>query len=282
MIGYSTVKKALRAEDIKNRILYVDDCETDYDKSKIVSYLLNGYTIMLLSWDESYLVSNIKKIESKNIDSPELNYTLRGSRDCFIENLDTNLSLIRYRIKDQKLKIKLLQVGARTKTTIAVTYIDDIANSGIVHDIVKRITTMKTDGIVESGELQKLMLNNKFNLFPQMGLVERSDMACKALLEGKILIIVEGSGLALIAPKTFQEFLMSGDDIYDNKYLGLFMKILRSIALFLAFTMGAVYIAIVSFHHDTLPTEVYSDAGGITGKYSIQHCHGSYTPGNNC
>jgi len=249
------IKRKLSAEDISNRVLFVDDCKTEHDRSKISDYLLNGNTIILFSWDEDFLVSNIKKIESKNIESPELNYTVRGPRDCFTENLETNLSLIRYRIKDQNLRIHMLQVGSRTKARVAVIYIDDIANQNIVDDILQRIKNIKIDGIVESGELQSMILNNRFDLFPQMGLVERSDMACNSMLEGKVLIIVEGSCLALIAPKTFSEYLTSCDDIYDNKYLGFFMKILRSISIFLSFTFGALYIAIVSFHNDTLPSE---------------------------
>lgn len=255
LIGFPAVKRILTAEDIKDRVLCVDDCEIEQDTDKIESYLLNGYTILLFSWELNYLVSNIKKVESKSIDSPELNFTLRGARDCFIENLDTNLSLIRYRIKDRNLKIETLQVGARTKTTVAVSYIEDIANADIVSDIIERINGISIDGIIESGQLQKLILNSNFSLFPQTGLVERSDMACSALLEGKIIILVEGSGLALIAPKVFEEFLTSCDDIYDNKYLGPFIKGLRFTAIFLSITLGALYIAIVSFHHDTLPSE---------------------------
>lgn len=249
------VKEKLSAEEVSNCVLFVDDCKADDDKSKISDYLLNGNTVILFSWDEIFLISNIKKVETKNIESPELNYTLRGPRDCFTENLDTNLSLIRYRIKDQKLKIQMLRVGSRTKARVAVTYIGDVANQNIVDDILQRIKNIKVDGIVESGELQALLLNNRFDLFPQMGLVERSDMACNAMLEGKVLIIVEGSCLSLIAPKTFNEYLTSGDDIYDNKYIGFFMKVLRNISIFLSFTFSALYIAIVSFHHDTLPSD---------------------------
>lgn len=255
LIARADVGKTPPAEELRDRVLCVDNCALDDNPGEIDAYLLNGYTVLLGPWGERYLVSNIKKVESKSIDSPELQFTLRGARDCFIENLDTNLSLIRYRIKDPRLKIAMLETGKRTRTSVAVVYVEDIANPAIVDDIIQRISKITIDGIVESGGLQKKILNNKWNLFPQTGIVERSDMACSALLEGKTVILVEGSGLGLIAPKVFQEFLTSCDDIYDNKYLALLTKSLRFIALFLSITLGALYIAIVSFHHDTLPSE---------------------------
>ncbi len=251
----TTVEKIPTPEELRDRVLSVDDCVLDNNPSNIETYLLDGYTVLLGPWGNRYLVSNIKKVESKSIDSPELQFTMRGARDCFIENLDANLSLIRYRIKDPKLKIVMIEVGKRTRTSVAVAYIEDIANPHIVDDITQRISKITIDGIVESGKLQKQILNSKWSLFPQTGIAERSDMACSALLEGKTVVLVEGSGLALIAPKLFHEFLTSCDDIYDNKYLALLIKSLRFIALFLSITLGPLYIAIVSFHHDTLPSE---------------------------
>ncbi|HWS43717.1 MAG TPA: spore germination protein [Pseudoflavonifractor sp.] len=248
-------EKNIPASEIASRILYVDDCAIDRESDKIAAYLLKGCTVILLSWDEDYLAVNIRKIESENSEGPELTYTLRGPKDAFTENLDTNLSLIRYRIKDEKLKIEMLRAGSRTKTQIAVTYIEGVCDEEVAGEIIKRIRALDVDGIVESGKLQSLILNNKYNLFPQMGLIERSDTACSAMLEGKVVVIVEGSGIALMAPKTFFEFFCSDDDRYDNPYLATFLKIVRAIALFISFTLGALYIAVVSFHNDTLPSD---------------------------
>lgn len=211
-------------------------------------------TVLLFSNDIKYFVINLKKIEKREVPSPETTYTIRGPKDCFIEDLDTNISLIRYRIKDENLKIETHEVGQRTKTRVNVIYLEDVANNVCVREVKKRIDAIDIDGIIESGELQAFMLNKKLNLFPQMGLIERSDMACSALLEGKVIVIVEGSGWALVAPKVFSEFFWSCDDNYDNKYIGLFMRILRIIALFLSFGVSSLYIAVVSFHNDILPS----------------------------
>ncbi len=244
----------INASDIAGRYITCNECGIETDENLIITMLLNGITIIFLSWDEHYLTANIKKVEKKDISQPELTYTLRGPKDCFTENLDVNLSLIRYRIKDPELKIKTFEVGDRTKSRVAVIYIEDIANDIILSDVCQRIERIKIDGILESGELQQ-QIQNQPGLFPQTGIAERSDMACGALLEGKIIIITEGSGLALIAPKTFIEFFWSSDDVYDNKYLAAFIKILRILSIILSFTLGSLYIALVSFHYDLLPAD---------------------------
>jgi spore germination protein KA/spore germination protein len=146
-------------------------------------------------------------------------------------------------------------VGERTKSHVAVLYIEDIANDTAVREIQKRIENIHIDGIGESGELQAFLLNNKLQLFPQIGLVERSDMAFHSLLEGKIIIFIDGSGIALLAPRTFTEFFYSCDDRYDNKFFGLFARILRYMALMIAFTASSIFVALTSFHTDALPIE---------------------------
>jgi spore germination protein KA len=251
----SSSKTNAGIEQLLNKAILADDCQIENGYGKVHENLLNGHTVILLSWESQFIIANIKKVEKKAISGPELTYTLRGPRDSFTENLDVNLSLIRYRIKDPNLKINMCKVGIRTNTKVAVIYIEDISNKSYVDDIIKRINSIETDGINESGELQAFLLNNSLNLFPQMGLVERSDSACGALLEGKVVVITEGSGIALVAPKVFGEFLQSCDDIYDNKYMGTFSKVIRFLSLNITYSLTPLYVAIVSFHNDILPGE---------------------------
>lgn len=234
-------------------LIYSKQIYVKKDDSLIQDEILNGMCILLFSSYREHVVINLKHIEKRQVPTPEVMYTLRGPKDCFIEDLETNLSLIRYRIKDPNLRIDTFNVGRRTKTAVNVLYLEDVANNTSVGEVEKRIKNIDIDGIIESGELQAFMLNKKLNLFPQMGIVERSDMACGALLEGKIVVLVEGSGWALVAPKTLSEFLWSCEDFYDNKFVGTFVRLLQIFSLFLSLTISSLYIAIVSFHSDTLP-----------------------------
>jgi hypothetical protein len=212
-------------------------------------------TVLLFSEDRRYVVVNLKKVEKRSTTEPVMTYTIRGPRDSLVESLDSNLSLIRYRIKSESLRIDMLQVGRRNHTQIAVIYFEDIANDQTVAEIKKRIDAIDVDRLSSSGELQAYLLNNKISLFPQIGIVERSDTACGALLEGKVIVLMDGSPWALVvAPKVFTEYLWSCDDFYMNRFIGTFQRILRIISLNLAFIVSSLYVAVVSYHSDALPS----------------------------
>lgn len=235
-------------------MIYADDCMLDTDENKIEQYILDGNTVLLLSGDAAYIVINLIKVEKRSIPEPDTMYTLRGPNDSFIEDLNTNVNLIRYRLKNQNLRVERFEVGARTRTPILVIYFEDVANETCVNAVKKRISSIDVDALSSSGDLQNFMQNNKRSLFPQMGITERSDMACAAITEGKVVILMAGGRWALIAPKVFSEYLWSCDDFYMNKFYGTFVRILRVIALIFSFIVSSVYIAIVSYHPDVLPS----------------------------
>ncbi|QEK13541.1 spore germination protein [Crassaminicella thermophila] len=248
-------EQTLTIDKILDSVIYVDDISSDDDENKMIDYLLEGKSIVILSKENKYIVANTTKVEQRKVQSPEVETTLRGPKDAFTENLDTNLSLIRYRIKDPSLRIDKIVVGKRTKTNTAVVYIKDIANPKYVEEVKKRIQNISVDGILESGYIQKFILNNSFDFFPQTGIIERSDTACANLLEGKICIVVEGSNLGLVVPKTFIEFLDVAENHYDNLYLSMFAKILTVLALSISLVVSSLYIAVVGFHTDILPPQ---------------------------
>lgn len=250
----SNAMRGLKAKSIAQNVLYVDDYRLQSDGEEVQAFILEGKVVILLSDDDEYIVVNLKKVEHRSISDPMIEYTLRGPRDCFVENLDTNLSLIRYRNKDTKLRICQYKVGKRTKTNVAMFYIEDIANNKTVSLMKQRIQAIDVDGIGDSGELEVFLQNSNLNLFPQMGVVERSDMAQHLLHEGKVLVLVDGSGLALSAPKCFPEYFFSCDDRYDNMYFGLFMRILRYASFFVALYATSFYVGISEFHVDALPS----------------------------
>lgn len=249
----SAEKKPLKAEEALDTVLYVDDCSLQEDENRIENFVLDGMVVLLFSNDKSYLVANLKKVEHRPISTPALSYTMRAPRDSFVENLDVNLCLMRYRLKDRNLRVEYMETGVRTRLRIAVLYIHDIANDTAVQEIKKRVGAIDTDGVLASGELQSFLLNNRWTIFPQAMVVERSDMAAECLLEGKVLLMMDGSSLPLATPIAFVEYLYASDDRYEDKFFGMFMRLIRFAAFFISFSASSYWVALIAFHSDILP-----------------------------
>lgn len=239
---------------IMESVIAVDSCKLIYDENKIADSVLSGMCVLLFDGYDSAIEVNLKKVEHKSPDSAELNYSVWGAKDSFTENFDTNLTLIRYRIKDPSLKLETFTIGRRTKTALLMAYIGDIANEEYVKTLRERIGKIDIDGIMQAAKLQWFLNDKKFALFPQAGLEQRSDIACGAMLEGKVVLILDGSSTALILPKLLIEFLWSSDDECDNVYFAVFSKLLRILSVFLSATITSLYIALVAFHAGVLPT----------------------------
>jgi spore germination protein KA len=161
LMTFGASHRSLTPQLAIDSLIFPDDCILESDTDLIEDYVLSGMVVILFSTDERYVAVNIKKVEERVVTTPQLTYTLRGPQDCFTENINTNLSLIRYRVQDKNLRIKNFKVGKRSKTRVAVLFIQDIANDTVIQEIQKRIENIDVDSIVESGELQHFLLDRK-------------------------------------------------------------------------------------------------------------------------
>ena len=247
------LKKPLSVQALYTQVLCVEECKLLKCEEEIEPQLFSGIAILLLESGEGILI-NIRKNASSSPSAPELNYSVWGAKDSFVENIEINLSLLRYRMKDPRLRTEMILVGKRTQTAVLVSYLSDVANDKYVDLVRKRLKTIDIDGILEAGHLQWFLKDKKFGLFPQVGLEQRVDLACGAMLEGKVLILCEGSPVAIIAPKLLAEFFHADDDESETVYFSVFSKILRFLCVLISVTITPLYIALVAFHAEALPT----------------------------
>lgn len=254
MEHYESALVRPRANKVAESVISAVDCWVESNLNEVENIVLKGMAVLLFDHDERYVVVNLKDVPHRGIHTPDFTYSIIGPKDCFVENLDVNLSLIRYRLKDPKLKIDMLELGRRSRTGFAVIYIEDIANVQMVSDVKARLGSIDTDGIWGTGEVQGFLSNTKHDLFQQSRLTERSDAACEAILEGKVVLLGDGGHAAAILPTTFNESLLSSDDRYGNKFFGLFAGIIRYAAVLITLCATSIYVALVSYHPDALPS----------------------------
>ena len=180
---------------------------------------------------------------------------LCGPKDSFNEDLNTNIGLIKKRIKSDKLKIDNINIGRYTDTSISILYIDGIVKNDLVNHVKKNLNKIDIDGIIDSSYL-KNSLENKFNLFPTLILSERPDKCSMALLEGKIVIIVDNSPYAVILPSFFIDYFHTTDDYYQKSFNTSFIRIIRLFAFLIAIFVPAIYISVTTRNYDLIPYDL--------------------------
>lgn len=222
----------------------------------LIQNIFDGLTIVMLDGYTEVLVIDIRGGENRAITEPETEKTIHGSREGFIENLVVNIALIRRKLRDPNLIVEKTIIGKRSRTDVALLYIEDIADPKIIADVKDKVNKIEIDGIIATSYIEQLIEDNPYSFFPQMQRTERPDKVVANLLEGKIVILVNGTPFALIVPSLFVQFLQATEDYYDRTYFGSFIRTLRYAAFFLAIFLPATYVALLSFQQELIPFDL--------------------------
>ena len=199
---------------------------------------------------------DIKKFAQRSISEPKNEPSVRGSQEAFVENLRTNTSMIRRNINNENLIIENITIGKTNKNNCAVCYIKDIANSSLVSETKYRLNNLNVDYVLSSSELIQLIKDDPETTLPEILTTERADKACSSLLQGRVILIYNGSPYALILPVTLFDFITSQEDMNLNYYFANLLKIIRGIAFFITLLLPGLYLAVTIYHRELLPTEL--------------------------
>ena len=222
----------------------------------IFYYLASGYTcIFVEGYNEAILVETRSELDRGVVESSS-EPIVRGPKDSFTENHPKNIGLIRKRIKDSNLIFHNTIVGRRTKTTVSVAYIRDIADMDSVNKIISKLKKIDIDSIIDSGYIRELLEENSKSVFPKMISTERPDLACTSLLEGRIVILVENTPFVLILPGLLVDFIHSTEDYYHKPMNASFNRLLRVICFFITIVTPGMYVALMTFNPEIIPNEL--------------------------
>ncbi|MFP3126283.1 spore germination protein [Ectobacillus funiculus] len=248
----------LRYINIKNflmkQVISVAQTDSGNDVQQIVDHVLSGDTVLLADQVEQAIFISAKEWDKRAIEEPATEPVIRGPREGFTENLRTNTSLIRRRLKTPQLKMEAMKVGQLSKTDIVITYLSGIAMESVVSEVRERLNRIDIDAILESGYIEELIKDSPFSLFPQAINTERPDRLVGCLLEGQVGIIIDNTPFALIVPVTFYGMLNASEDYYQNFLISSVIRWLRMAFLVVALLLPSIYIAITTYHQEMLPT----------------------------
>lgn len=241
---------------LMEQVIQVGDIEKTDSVSSIVEAICKGDTIVLADKEAMVLIISTKSFPTRSITEPQNERTLNGPREGFTESLLTNIAMLRRRVHTNKMKIKLITLGKRTKTNVCICYIDGIVNNKILSELNKRLHKIDIDAVLDSNYISELIKDGPTSPFRTTGYTERPDTVISRLLEGRIALIVDGSPSALTLPFLFIENFQSSEDYYMNYYYASFSRMLRIFGFIITLGVPGLYIAIVAYHHEMLPTQL--------------------------
>ncbi|MGL5677609.1 MAG: spore germination protein [Cellulosilyticaceae bacterium] len=222
----------------------------------MVKAVLSGDTAIFVEGSEKSLVIASRGWPARGISAPETEAVVRGPRDGFVETIRFNTVLVRRRIRDTKLKVEMTSMGTRSRTDIAIMYMEDIVKQDLVEEVKTRLAKYTIDGVFDSGYVEQLIEDSWKSPFPQTQATERPDKAASSIMEGKVVIIVDNSPFAIIVPTSLNSFFQASEDYYQRWQIMSFTRMLRYIVAFFSVALPALYLAILNFHPAMLPTSI--------------------------
>ncbi|MGE5705014.1 MAG: spore germination protein [Clostridia bacterium] len=223
---------------------------------KLVLQLVNGDTILLVDGNTQGISVGYRGAEHRSVSEPDTEAVVRGPREGFNENIRTNTSLLRRKLKTPRLKMKSIVVGTETHTNLVVAYLDGIVSPDLVTETLARLEKIHIDGVLETGYIEELIQDDAWTLFPQIMNTERPDTVAASLLEGRLAILVDGTPFVMVVPATFWSMMQASEDYYERWQVSSLLRILRIFLLNVALFTPALYVAVTTFHHEMLPTSL--------------------------
>ncbi|MCM3618369.1 spore germination protein [Sutcliffiella horikoshii] len=220
------------------------------DTSDIKENILEGQAAVIVEGCKEVILMDATLSVLRSNEEPGNERVIRGAHDGFIECLKSNINIIRNRIKDPKLSVKYFTIG---HSTCALLYINDNKNSRLIKEIEEKLQLIKEKDLTTSGIVEEVLEEVPFSPFPQVLHTERPDRTASYLTEGKVALLFQGHPNSLIIPITFISFFQSPDDFSSRWLTGSFYRLLRTLSFFIAISLPALYIAIVSFHPEVIP-----------------------------
>lgn len=220
----------------------------------IVEGVLTGNVALFAAGESEVLLADFQHYQERNVEEPSTESVVRGPRDGFTESLRVNTSLIRRRLSTPHLVNKAFQVGEQTGTKVEILYLQGVAKPSIVEEVIRRISQIKINGVLESGYIEEMIEDTPYSPFPQIQNTERPDVVCGALLEGKVAIVTANTPFVLIVPMTFWSGLQASEDYYERAIYTTLVRWVRYCMFLIALLLPSIYVALTTFHPQIIPT----------------------------
>lgn len=225
------------------------------DLDTVALKLVNGFCVVLFPGIGA-IAYEVKTGEKRGVSAPEVENTVKGPKDAFVETVRSNTSLIRRHLRSPDLRLKELRVGRRSLTNVTVVSLQGITDPSLVERMVHRLEQIDIDGFISPAAVEEYVTGSRSTAFPLIQYTERTDRFCQGILEGRVGLLVDGLPLGYLAPVDLGYLMDSPEDRSRDYLSASCIRILRYGALLLSLLLPAVYIAAVTYHQNWLPEKL--------------------------
>lgn len=241
-------------QEVQNKIVTMVDLKMIETLQQVCHHISSGDTVLLLEGYPQGLAVGTRSWQSRSVQTPDNEVVIFGPKEGFTETLRFNTAMLRRRLKSTRFKIEGTVLGRITKTDVALCYIEKIAPPALVNEVRERIEKIDLDGVLDTNYIKESIVDHNKSLFSQVQHTEKPDRVCGQLLEGRVALLVDGSPMALVLPISFSEFITSPEDYYTHFIPASLFRLLRFVAFWLALLLPSLYVSVISYHHEMVPT----------------------------
>lgn len=225
------------------------------DVDTVTTKLVNGFCVVLFP-GVGAIAFEVKTGASRGPSAPEVENTIKGPKDAFVETIRVNTSLLRRHLRTPDLRIVSTTIGKRSLTNVAVIWIEGITNPELVRRMMDRLDTIDIDGLISPAAVEEYITGSRITAFPLLQYTERPDRLSQGLLDGRVGLIIDGLPLAYLAPADLGYLMESSEDRSRDFITASCLRVLRYGALLTGLVLPGFYIAMVKFHQNWIPTQL--------------------------
>lgn len=231
----------------------MQECPTT---DEAVAAILQGCCALVFDGLGRAVCFEARTSNTRSISEPSIEKTIKGAKDAFVETLRINTSLVRRKLRHPRLKLIQTTVGRKSRTTVAVMYIDGIAKPQRVSELMRRLSSIDLDGLTATGCIEQYIVENPRSPLPQLLHTERPDKFAMSLLDGRIGLIADGLPLGFLMPATFSAFMRASESKTQNAVISSLLSVIRHVALLLSLMLPAFLVAVAMYHQEMIPTKL--------------------------
>ncbi len=219
-------------EIIENRLVH-QQVNPVKSLDEAVDFLLTGLILLFIDGETKAFAVDVRSYPGRSPEEPDTEKVVRGARDGYVENIVVNTALTRRRIRDERLRFEMMQVGERSKTDICIAYIQDVADPGLVELVKKELNEIQIDGLTMADKtIEEFLVKQGYNPYPLVRYTERPDVAATHLLEGHVIIMVDTSPSVIITPTTYFHHVQHAEEYRQSPAVGTFVRWVRFLGIF--------------------------------------------------